>query len=93
MYSGLDAFAALLVWLLLPGTAEIATLEDMNYIFGVSTPRHIQYQVLEVFPWAVKRWLPWVRKGDNPEPAMLYNWNKLRRQSNPQHSSAAQQPT
>ncbi|KUJ16458.1 uncharacterized protein LY89DRAFT_558025, partial [Mollisia scopiformis] len=51
LFAGLDAVAFLLVWLLVPGTAEVTTLEDMNYVFGVPTRRHCEYQLREVLPW------------------------------------------
>jgi hypothetical protein len=57
--SGLDAFAALLVWLFVPGTRTTVSLEEFNYIFGVPTRVHMRYQIQKVLPWTVKNWLPW----------------------------------
>ena len=79
MFAGLDAAAAILVWLFVPGTAEVTTLEDMNYIFGVPTRRHLRYQVREVLPWAFKSIVPgFVAKPLNS----LYTWNRWRDQAN-----------
>ena len=58
-YRGLDSLAVILVWLLVPGTREVTTLEEMNYIFGVPTLRHIQYQLMEVLPWLTIEYIPW----------------------------------
>lgn len=58
--SGLDALAIILVWLFVPGTREIVSLEEFNYIFGVPTRRHIEYQMAEVLPWIVRDYIPWL---------------------------------
>lgn len=57
--SGLDAAAAILVWLFVPGTRRTISLEEFNYIFGVPTRVHMQYQVQKVLPWIFKAWIPW----------------------------------
>lgn len=50
--SGTDVLALCLVWLFVPGTErQIATMEEMNYVFGVATRRHVDYQIKEVAPW------------------------------------------
>lgn len=74
LFAGLDAVAFLLVWLLVPGTVEVTTLEDMNYVFGVPTKRHCEYQVREVLPWWVGRLFG--RKSRKPAP--LYRWERQR---------------
>ncbi|KAL9627148.1 MAG: hypothetical protein Q9204_006776, partial [Flavoplaca sp. TL-2023a] len=52
LFAGTDALALCLVWLFVPGTErQIATMEEMNYVFGVSTRRHMDYQIKEVAPW------------------------------------------
>ena len=77
MFAGLDAAAAVIVWLFVPGTVEVATLEEMNYIFGVPTKRHVQYQINDVLPWVVRRCTPGQsNKGLIP----LYTWNRRRQQ-------------
>ncbi|KAK5165662.1 hypothetical protein LTR04_001044 [Oleoguttula sp. CCFEE 6159] len=95
LFAGLDAAAALLVWLLLPGTVEVVTLEEMNYIFGVPTWKHVQYQLKTVLPWIVKRCIPWMcehyvlrrfgrpESGDGSSPPLvsLYRWNNLKREA------------
>lgn len=51
IFAALDAVAFVLVWLFVPGTAEVTTLEEMNYVFGVPTERHVRYQIYTVLPW------------------------------------------
>ena len=75
LFAGLDAFAAILVWLFVPGTVQITTLEDMNYIFGVPTRRHIEYQIKDVLPWTLRHYTPGLY---NNELAPLYSWNRER---------------
>ncbi|KAH8593996.1 hypothetical protein B0O99DRAFT_652918 [Bisporella sp. PMI_857] len=55
LFAGLDAIAFIAVWLLVPGTAKVTTLEEMNYVFGVPTRRHVEYQTKEVLPWLRRR--------------------------------------
>ncbi|OCK80630.1 putative galactose-proton symport [Lepidopterella palustris CBS 459.81] len=74
LFAGFDALAFILVWLLVPGTVQVATLEEMNYIFGVPTRRHVEYQIKEVLPWFISRILL------RPTPPLkpLYRWNRAR---------------
>ena len=78
LFAGLDAAAAILVWLLVPGTVQVTTLEEMNYIFGVPTKRHIQYQIRDVLPWILRRCVPGRHAGSL---APLYTWNRKRKQT------------
>ncbi|OCL12086.1 galactose-proton symporter [Glonium stellatum] len=89
LFAGLDAFAFILVWLLMPATVQVATLEEMNYIFGVPTRRHIEYQLKEVVPWAFRHYI--LRKQtERLDP--LYRWNRTRedQQRHPPASSSPQ---
>ncbi|KAL9594358.1 MAG: hypothetical protein Q9219_007072 [cf. Caloplaca sp. 3 TL-2023] len=80
LFAGLDAFAFFLVWLLVPGTErQIATMEEMNYVFGVSTRRHVEYQVKEVAPWCVDHYIR-LRRGAELDP--LYRYARARDQAN-----------
>ncbi|KAL9585010.1 MAG: hypothetical protein Q9203_004431 [Teloschistes exilis] len=50
----------------------IATMEEMNYVFGVSTWRHVEYQLCQVLPWSIDHYL--LRKrGVDLEPLYRYN--------------------
>ncbi|KAL8783577.1 MAG: hypothetical protein Q9195_009349, partial [Heterodermia aff. obscurata] len=45
LFAGLDTLALILVWLFVPGTERhIITMEEMNYVFGVATRKHMRYQ-------------------------------------------------
>ena len=58
----------------MPGTERLqtVTMEEMNYVFGVSTRKHIYYQRKKVWPWFVKRYIKWDREADMPEPLYHY---------------------
>ncbi len=76
LYRGLDVLALCLVWLFVPGTErQIATMEEMNYVFGVSTRQHVEYQVKEVGPWCIDHYIR-RRRGVDLEP--LYRWARGR---------------
>jgi hypothetical protein len=78
VFAGLDAVAFVLVWLLVPGTAEVTTLEEMNYVFGVPTKRHIQYQIYTVLPW-IRDCILHPRRAVQPDP--LYQWERQRQRT------------
>lgn len=71
--SALNSLALLLVWLFVPGTERhIVTMEEMNYVFGVATRKHMRYQRDEVGPWF---WQKYVRmKREVKEPGPLYDY-------------------
>ncbi|KAL8950681.1 MAG: hypothetical protein Q9222_003291 [Ikaeria aurantiellina] len=55
---GLDVLAFILVWLFVPGMErQIATMEEMNYVFAVPTRQHVRYQIYEVLPWAINHYI------------------------------------
>lgn len=68
-YAGLNIIALVLIFLFLPETKE-RTLEELDYVFAVSTRRHAQYQLTEVLPWFCRRWILFQK--NIPEP-QLYN--------------------
>ena len=64
---GLDALALCLVWLFVPGTGrQIATMEEMDRVFGVATKHHVQYQAQEVAYWCVDHYVRRRRGNDLP---------------------------
>ena len=72
LFAGLDAIALFLVWLLMPGTerqVSTITMEEMNYVFGVSTRTHVDYQLHRVAPWVVNHYL---KRRDAAPPKPLY---------------------
>ena len=48
-------------------------MEEMNYVFGVATRRHVHYQVKEVAPWCVDHYILRRRGVDLPP---LYRWQE-----------------
>lgn len=84
IFAALNVVAFFLVFLFVPETAGAAigssissllsvSLEELNYIFSVSTRKHIEYQMHTVVPWA---WKYYVRRerGLSDGPDKLYTW-------------------
>ncbi|CAO2648164.1 Nn.00g090860.m01.CDS01 [Neocucurbitaria sp. VM-36] len=57
-YTGLNILALVLIFFLVPETKQ-RTLEELDFIFGVPTKKHMAYQVKTWFPWWVKRYVFW----------------------------------
>jgi len=55
-YAGMNIIAFVMIFLWLPETKQ-RSLEELDYVFGVSTRRHMNYQVKEVLPWWFKRYV------------------------------------
>jgi hypothetical protein len=55
-YAGLNMLAFVLIFFLVPETKQ-RTLEELDYIFGVPSRRHMAYQVREWLPWWIKRYV------------------------------------
>jgi len=74
LFAGLDTVAFIAVWLLMPGTVEVTTLEETNYIFAVPTKRHVQYQAKTVLPWFLRT----LRHPSSQQEklAPLYQWHR-----------------
>ena len=47
-------------------------MEEMNYVFGVATRKHLNYQLKEVAPWC---WEHYVRRQRGVDVAPLYRWD------------------
>ncbi|KJX99173.1 MFS sugar transporter like protein [Zymoseptoria brevis] len=61
-----------------PGSMTFVSLEELNYLFGVSTSKHAIYQVKTVIPWIWSRYVK--RSKDCDEvPEQLYTWNLARK--------------
>lgn len=76
MCRGTDALALCLVWLFVPGTdRQKATMEEMNYVFGVATHRHMNYQTREVAPWCYQHYIL-LRKVGYPDPLYQWDWER-----------------
>ncbi|KAK3678994.1 hypothetical protein LTR78_001447 [Recurvomyces mirabilis] len=68
-YAGLNVVAFFLIFFFLPETQQ-RTLEELDYVFGVTTRRHAAFQAKEMFPWWFRRWILW-RKGE-PMPQLYH---------------------
>lgn len=73
LFAGLNVLAFLLIFFLMPETAgatlskeegslNYISLEELNYIFGVPTLKHISYQLVHVVPWAFAMFKWYVRR-------------------------------
>ncbi|KAL1968961.1 hypothetical protein VTN77DRAFT_795 [Rasamsonia byssochlamydoides] len=55
-YAGLNAIALILIFLFVPETKQ-RSLEELDYVFAVTTRRHAKYQLTQVLPWWIKRYI------------------------------------
>ncbi|KAF3056960.1 putative polyol transporter 1 [Trichoderma lentiforme] len=60
-YAGLNMLAFVVIFFIVPETMK-RTLEELDYIFGVPTRRHISYQVGTWLPWFIKKYIFFQRK-------------------------------
>jgi hypothetical protein len=65
-YAGLNVIAFIVILFCLPETKQ-RTLEELDYIFGVPTRRHISYHLRTYLPWFFKRYVLW-QKNAKLEP-------------------------
>lgn len=65
-YAGLNIVALVLIFLFLPETKQ-RTLEELDYVFGVPTRTHAKYQLTQVLPWWIKRYVLWRKNAICPE--------------------------
>lgn len=90
IFAGLNVIAFVLVFFFVRETAGATaegsagsmvsvSLEELNYIFGVSTAKHASYQRRTVLPWA---WRYYVRRDRRcpDQPEQLYTWASAREQ-------------
>jgi len=93
VFVGFNILAYFLIFFFVPETAgatlgkeegslNYISLEELNYIFGVSTTQHIAYQLKHVVPWIFRRWRwrlihPFTPSTEN-EPEKLYTWVNVR---------------
>ncbi|KAL1853479.1 hypothetical protein Plec18170_005476 [Paecilomyces lecythidis] len=71
-YAGLNVVALVMIYLFVPETKQ-RTLEELDYIFAVPTRKHIHYQVCEVLPWWINRYI--FRRDVHIEP--LYKFDHV----------------
>ncbi|TKA78765.1 hypothetical protein B0A55_04125 [Friedmanniomyces simplex] len=51
-----------------PAYTKQRSLEELDYVFGVSTRKHARFQATQMFPWWFRRYVLW-RKGQ-PMPQL-----------------------
>lgn len=55
-YAFLNIVAFVLIFLFMPESKQ-RSLEELDYVFGVPTRTHARYQLTQVLPWWIKRWV------------------------------------
>ncbi|RDW86539.1 sugar porter family MFS transporter [Aspergillus mulundensis] len=72
-YAGLNIIALFMIFIWVPETKQ-RTLEELDYIFAVPTRTHMRYQLFQVLPWWIKRYI-FLRKDAHLEP--LYQFDHV----------------
>lgn len=78
-YAGMNIVALVLIFLFLPETKQ-RSLEELDYVFAVTTRAHAKYQLTEALPWWFKRYLLGRKHAVCPE---LYHMDKISEISTP----------
>ncbi|KAA6406412.1 MAG: MFS SP galactose:H+ symporter [Lasallia pustulata] len=68
-YAGLNIVALILIFLFLPETKQ-RTLEELDYVFAVSTRRHAKFQLTKSLPYWFKRWV--LMRKNTPIPYLYH---------------------
>ncbi|KAI7412593.1 MFS transporter, partial [Hortaea werneckii] len=68
-YAGLNVLAFFMILFFLPETKQ-RTLEELDYVFGVSTRKHAAFELREQIPWWFGKWI--VRRKGQPEPQLYH---------------------
>jgi len=84
-YAGLNIVALVLIFLFLPETKQ-RTLEELDYVFAVTTRRHAHYQLTEALPYWFKRYV--LFRKNTPVP-QLYKFESYNSNSETDQRKAA----
>lgn len=68
------------------GSMTFMSLEELNYVFGVSTKAHALYQTRTVLPWMWQYYIRGDKTSDRPE--QLYTWANARKEERIQEKQA-----
>lgn len=68
-YAGLNVLAFFMILFFLPETKQ-RTLEELDYVFGVSTRKHAAFELREQIPWWFGKWI--LRRKSQPEPQLYH---------------------
>lgn len=69
-YAAMNALAFVMIFLWLPETKQ-RSLEQLDYVFGISTRRHMNYQLTQSLPWWFKKF---ILRRKNVECEELYHF-------------------
>ncbi|MCJ1408520.1 hypothetical protein MMC19_002595 [Ptychographa xylographoides] len=72
-YAALNIVALVLIFLFLPETKQ-RTLEELDYVFAVPTRTHAHYQLTQVLPWWIRRYVLFRKGAPCPE---LYKFETM----------------
>lgn len=73
-YAGLNIVALVLIFLFLPETKQ-RTLEELDYVFAVTTRRHAHYQLTEALPYWFKRYVLFRKNTPVPQLYKFESYN------------------
>lgn len=65
-YAALNVVALILIFLFVPETKQ-RSLEELDYVFAMTTRRHAKYQLTQVLPWWIKRYIFFRKEAECPE--------------------------
>lgn len=68
-YAGLNIMAFFMILFFMPETKQ-RTLEELDYVFGVSTRHHAHFMATQQIPWFFKKWV--LFKRGEPEPQLYH---------------------
>jgi hypothetical protein len=73
-YAALNVTALVMIFLWVPETKQ-RTLEELDYIFAVPTKTHMSYQLFQVLPWWIKRYI--LRRKGTQSPKLYHFEGKM----------------
>lgn len=84
-YAGLNVVAFFMLFFFLPETKQ-RTLEELDYVFGIPTRRHAQFQATEQFPWWFRKYILFHKGEREPqlyhfEDTAIFDKEEVRRMS------------
>lgn len=65
-YAAMNIIALVMIFLFMPETKQ-KSLEELDYVFGITTRKHVKYQATEVLPWWVRRYILFQKGVECPE--------------------------
>lgn len=87
-YAAFNFVAFVMIFFWVPETKQ-RTLEELDYVFAVPTSKFTSYQLTEVVPWFVRRWVFWQR-GAELKPLYHFDQEKKRAEKEGAEAAAAE---